>query len=90
MVPLAPVVVLTQVLLDAPVLLRMVLLFALVLPRVALPVLVVALTLGRLDYENVAWALKQMGAGGSERLLPGRAGAGAMLASAGAEGVWGE
>eukprot|EP00959_Pyramimonas_sp_CCMP1952_P095823 2003683-Pyramimonas_sp.AAC.1 len=37
------------------------------------------LTLGKLDYENVSWALEQMDSGGTERLLPGR-GAGAMLA----------
>eukprot|EP00959_Pyramimonas_sp_CCMP1952_P262125 5481264-Pyramimonas_sp.AAC.1 len=36
---------------------------------------------GRLDFANVTWALRQMGAGGSERLLPGRQGQGAMLAS---------
>eukprot|EP00959_Pyramimonas_sp_CCMP1952_P107983 2257883-Pyramimonas_sp.AAC.1 len=39
------------------------------------------LALGKLDYENVSWALKQMDSGGTERLLPGR-GAGAMLADA--------
>eukprot|EP00959_Pyramimonas_sp_CCMP1952_P116753 2440315-Pyramimonas_sp.AAC.1 len=30
------------------------------------------LTRGQLDYESVTWALRQMGASGSERLLPGR------------------
>eukprot|EP00959_Pyramimonas_sp_CCMP1952_P285016 5959028-Pyramimonas_sp.AAC.1 len=43
------------------------------------------LTQGRLDFGSVTWALRQMGAGGSERLLPGRQGQGAVLASSATE-----
>eukprot|EP00959_Pyramimonas_sp_CCMP1952_P280217 5858055-Pyramimonas_sp.AAC.1 len=39
------------------------------------------LTHGRLDFADVAWALRQMDATGMERLLPGRPGPGAMLAT---------
>eukprot|EP00959_Pyramimonas_sp_CCMP1952_P055764 1165324-Pyramimonas_sp.AAC.1 len=36
------------------------------------------LTQGKMDYADIAWALRQMDSSGSERLLPGRAGASAM------------
>ncbi|CAK0813514.1 unnamed protein product [Prorocentrum cordatum] len=39
------------------------------------------LTQGRMDYSSVSWALRQMDATGSERLLPGRQGLGAMPAT---------
>eukprot|EP00959_Pyramimonas_sp_CCMP1952_P347150 7271107-Pyramimonas_sp.AAC.1 len=29
------------------------------------------LTLGRIDFESVSWALRQMDASGTERMLPG-------------------
>eukprot|EP00959_Pyramimonas_sp_CCMP1952_P413464 8664054-Pyramimonas_sp.AAC.1 len=43
------------------------------------------LTQGRPDFANVTWALRQMDAGSSERLLPGRQGQGAVLASSATE-----
>eukprot|EP00959_Pyramimonas_sp_CCMP1952_P178593 3732882-Pyramimonas_sp.AAC.1 len=40
-------------------------------------------TRGDLTYSNVKWALRQLdSSAGAERLLPGKAGAGSMLAAA--------